>query len=398
MDRATDKKRVLFLSSQPFFQWRGSPIRVAFNVQALAELGYEVDLLTLPVGEEKAIPGVRVIRLPNPCGIKRVSIGPSFLKACFDLSMLSKGRALVKQRRYDVVHGVEDAGAVGVSVARRGRCKLIVEKHSDPASYRRGAIRNVVMAAYGRVERYAAQHADAVIGTGQGLADQVRAMKGVECPVHHIFDIPSSLVESVPAAVEQRRTELTKGKGEVLVTFVGSFAVYQGVDLLFDAMPVVIKQAPTARFLVVGGTAAEIAMRQEQLRARGVAERVTFLGKIPPDMLPVTLAASDILLSPRQAGVNTPLKVLDYMKAGRAIVATDSRANRLILDETTAVLTESMPSAFAQGICALVKDEATRKTLGAAGQKLYRETYNFKEFKKRLGDCYRQVLQGESDR
>ena len=35
-------RKVLFISPQPFFQWRGSPIRVAFNLQALADEGYEV--------------------------------------------------------------------------------------------------------------------------------------------------------------------------------------------------------------------------------------------------------------------------------------------------------------------------------------------------------------------
>jgi hypothetical protein len=30
--------RVLLIAPQPYFQWRGSPLRVRFNVQALAEL------------------------------------------------------------------------------------------------------------------------------------------------------------------------------------------------------------------------------------------------------------------------------------------------------------------------------------------------------------------------
>ena len=36
-------QKILFVSPQPFFQWRGSPIRVSFDVQALAELGFEVE-------------------------------------------------------------------------------------------------------------------------------------------------------------------------------------------------------------------------------------------------------------------------------------------------------------------------------------------------------------------
>ena len=57
--------RVLLISPQPFFQWRGSPLRVRFNAQALAELGYDVDLLVMPVGDDLALPGVTIHRAPN---------------------------------------------------------------------------------------------------------------------------------------------------------------------------------------------------------------------------------------------------------------------------------------------------------------------------------------------
>ncbi len=68
----TPMPKVLFISPQPFFEWRGSPIRVGFNIQALSELGYRVDLLTLPIGIERDVPGVKIIRVPNLLGMSRV--------------------------------------------------------------------------------------------------------------------------------------------------------------------------------------------------------------------------------------------------------------------------------------------------------------------------------------
>ena len=55
-------KRVLFIASQPFFQWRGSPIRLGFDLMSLSQLGYEVEFLTLPIGEPREIPGVKIVR------------------------------------------------------------------------------------------------------------------------------------------------------------------------------------------------------------------------------------------------------------------------------------------------------------------------------------------------
>lgn len=384
-------KRILFISSQPFFQWRGSPIRVGFDVQALAEMGFQVDLLTLPVGEDKEIPGVTIFRVANLFGSRNVPIGPSLLKAWFDLLLLRKAFGLFLRRRYDVVHCVEDTGIIGVILSAIFRRKLVFEKHSDPSSYRKGLLRNLIMRLYAMVERFTVRHADAAIGTGPGLARQMREMTD-RAPVHEIFDVPSSLTEAKPERARDIRGKLTKREDEMLITYVGSFAVYQGVDLMFNAMPVVVRKRPDARFVVVGGTQEEISERTKWLAEQGIETSVTFPGKMPPDELPDFLAASDILLSPRLAGVNTPLKLLDYMKAGRAIVATDSEANRLILDENTAVFTDAHPSAFAEGICGLLDDRNLRERMGKNSRKLFEQKYDFGEFKNRLARCYDELF------
>jgi len=384
-------KKILLLSPQPFFQWRGSPIRVGFNLLALTQLDYDVDLLTLPIGEKREIKGARIIRVANPLRIKSVPIGPSAPKLFFDFLILLKGISLCLRNRYDVIHGIEEAGMIAVLLAKLFGKKVIFEKHSDPSSYKKGALRNVIMKMYSMVERIAVRFSDAVIGTGAGLVRQVDDM-GTGTRAFHIFDIPSSLSEPASDDVKLIRKELQKQTGEILITFVGSFAVYQGVDLLFASIPHVVADFPQARFVVIGGSDAEIVERKAALSKDGVEEKVSFLGKVAPDLLPNYLAASDVLLSPRISGVNTPLKILDYMKVGRAIVATDVESNRLLVDETTAVLAAPDPVAFAKAITLLAKDERKRDTMGKAGRQLYETRYNFQQYKKRLADCYLYVL------
>ena len=144
---STPAPRVLLISPQPFFQWRGSPLRVQFNAQALSELGFAVDLLVMPVGEDKAIPGVTLHRARNILGVRNLAIGPSLPKAILDLALFAKAAALARANRYAVIHAIEDAGPIGVCLARRHRTRLIFEKHSDPASYKKGFLRNLIMAA-----------------------------------------------------------------------------------------------------------------------------------------------------------------------------------------------------------------------------------------------------------
>ena len=385
------KKRILFLCSQPFFQRRGSPIRVGFNLMALAESGYDVDLLTLPMGEDREIPGVTIIRIPNLIGCKTISIGPSIPKLIYDVIMLFTALKMIKKTRYDVIHGIEDAGAVGVLVAKRAGVPLVFEKHSDPGSYKKGGLKNLIMNAYAKVEAFTIKRSKAVIGTGPGLVRQATDISPI-VSAHHIMDIPSSLVEADQSKRDGIRAALTSSDDDVLLLYVGSFASYQGIDLLFDSIPQVVKECPQARFIIYGGSQQEIEQRRAQMAAAGAEGNVVFAGFISPDELPDTLAAMDGLLSPRVAGANTPLKLLDYLKAGQLIIASDTEANRLILNEEICLFGQADPGSYAKEICKAVKDPELRTQLAGKGRALIDDTYNYTEFKRRLAACYTEIL------
>ncbi len=383
----TAGRKVLFIASQPFFQWRGSPIRVGFDVQALAENGFHVDLLVLPFGDDRQVSGVRIIRAANPFGFKSVSIGPSFAKVCFDFLMLFKAWSLHRQNRYDFIHCVEDTGIVGVFLKVIYGTRLVFEKHSDPSSYNKGFLKNCLMTCYAAVEKSCVRNADAVIGTGPGLAKQAESYR-TRAPVYSISDIPSSLAEADNAEVERIRAGWGLEDGNVVAAYVGSFAVYQGIDLLFQSFVIAVKKNPGLRLVVVGGSDDEIKERRRWLRENGCESKVLFLGKVDPDRLPSVLSAADILVSPRISGVNTPLKVLDYLKAGSAILASDTPANRLILDEETAVFAGPDAVTFADQLCRLAADAPARERLASRGRKLIDKKYNFSLFSNSLASVY----------
>lgn len=384
-------KKILFISPQPFFQWRGSPIRVNFNILALTELGYNVDLLTLPIGENKEFENGRVIRVANPMSIQNVPIGPSLSKIFFDVLLFYKGLRLCMKNNYTIIHGVEEAGMIAVVLARLFKAKSIFEKHSDPFSYKKGFLKNSLLTLYAQVEKLTVRLCDAVIGTGKGLVGQVDKM-GYKTRAFHIFDIPSSLAEPLAEKVDQMRNKLVKEEGEILVTFVGSFALYQGVELMFATIPKVVQKNEHIRFIIIGGTDDEIAQKQAVLKQQHVDTAVTFSGKVSPDALPEYLYASDILLSPRISGVNTPLKILDYMKAAKPIMATDVPSHRLLLDEATAVFAKPVPEQLAVALNRLAGDEKKRRQMGAAGRNLYETKYNFDNYRHQLAKCYEYVV------
>ena len=385
-------KKVLFIASQPYFQWRGSPIRLGFDLLSLSQLGYQVDFLTLPIGDDRPVENVNIIRAPNLFRSKKISIGPSPLKLFFDFLIFWMAMGRIMRTRYAVVHGVEDCGMIAWFAARLGHAKMVFERHSDPNSYKKKkGLRNVIMKMYASVERFVMRHADAVIGTGPGLVKDAQSI-GRASRACLIPDIPSSLAEADSLEVAEARSLCARDERDILIGYVGSFAVYQGIDLLFNSIPLVVKKCPQARFAIIGGSQAEIAERKAQLEKEGCLGNVKFVGFVNPDKLPTYLTAFDILLSPRISGMNTPLKLLDYLKAKAPIVATDCEANRLILDEKTAVLTPLTPEGFSAGILQLCKDPELRKTLAGRGQEILNDRHNFNYFKNGLRQCYEYIL------
>ena len=387
----TMRPRLLFLTSVPFFQWRGSSIRVGFDVQALAEVGYEIDLVTLPIGETRNIPGVTVHRVANPFRVKNIPIGPSLHKLIFDVLILIKALGMAIRRPYEVVHAVEEVGAVGLLIGRLTGSRVVFEKHSDPASHKNKGLINLVLSLYRWVEAVVIRQVDVVIGTGEGLVEQAMAVAPRQ-RVHHIFDIPSSLVEADPQQVQKIDSSIRKGHDEIIALYVGSFAVYQGIDLMFESLHLALEESPQLRLVIIGGTQEQIATRKEWLHERGLRGVVRFVGFVSPDQLPGYISAADFLLSPRSSGINTPLKLLDYLKAGRAILATDNVANRRIVDERVAVLKEADARVFAGGMVELAKNAQYRHRLGAEGRKLVDKIYNFAQFKRLLKACYDKLL------
>lgn len=378
------------ISPQPFFQLRGSPIRVNYNIQVIARLGYKVDLLTLPVGEDIETDGVNLIRISNPLRIKHIKIGPSISKLFFDFFLLIKALKLVRTKNYHAIHGIEDGGVIAAILKWKYGMRCIYEKHSDLDSHKNGLVTSLLLLAFKSVEKWTILRADAVICTGKGLVAQVKMIK--ENGVFNIVDIPASLYQPARNEVINKRQLLNLKSDEVLVTFVGSFAVYQGIDLLMKSAVEVLQKTSNVKFLIIGGMPAEIEKWKQYFKNLALDKWINFIGIINPEEVQIFLLASDILLSARLNGVNSPLKLIDYLKSGKPIVATDTSANRCILNNSNAVFAKPETEYFSSAIISLADDKQKRQEFGRRNRELYEEKYSPDCFTCALENCYEQVL------
>jgi glycosyltransferase involved in cell wall biosynthesis len=88
-------------------------------------------------------------------------------------------------------------------------------------------------------------------------------------------------------------------------------------------------------------------------------------------------------VSPRSRGTNTPLKIYQYLRSGKPIVATRLLTHTQVLDDDTAVLTDASTQAYADGILAALNDPARSAAIGAAAQRLAATKYSYDAYLER---------------
>jgi glycosyltransferase involved in cell wall biosynthesis len=382
--------KILFLAPQPFFEVRGTPLAVLAMVRTLTGLGHRVDLLTYPQGEAVDVPGLRHHRsLPLPVG--RVKAGPSLAKLALDVPFVAEAAWRLFRGRYDVVHAVEEAAHLIAPFARRFRVPLVVDIDSsipDQLQESGFARRGPLLWAARRLEARALAEATAVVTVCTSLTEGVKA----RVPTARVFQVedPPLLDDFTPPpahAVATFRASLGLDARPV-VLYSGNFEPYQGVELLVAAAA----RLPSAQFLFMGGAPEQVeAMRRQAVTGGGAC---VFAGRRPPAELPLFLAASDLLCSPRVKGANTPFKVYTYLASGKPLVATRIVTHTQLLDDKTSWLVEPTAEGLAAGIATALSKPFESELRARRGRTLVENEYSAARYAAKVAAAYKAVAAG----
>ena len=379
------------LAPEPFFEPRGTPFSEYHRIKALGELGYRIDLVTYPIGQDVDLPNLRVYRCAKPPFVHRVAVGPSFAKIVLDLSLVVTAVRLARSQRYAAIHSHEEAGALGVWLARRLGIPHLYDMHSSLPqqltnfSYSRSRL---IERVFERAERAMISGSRVVITICQELQDEVVA-RGAGDRAILIENVMGGDVDAAGPSVPVR-AQWGISVTTPLVLYTGTFEAYQGLELLYGAAAHLKTTHEAARVLVVGGAPDQV--EAARLGAERDALPLIFAGRRPAHEIPSFVAACDILVSPRIAGTNTPLKIYSYLRSGRPIVATDLRTHTQVLEPGTAVLVSPEPAAFAEAIGRLIDDPAERARVAAAAAALAARKYSRASYIERTREAYARLL------
>lgn len=363
--------RLIYVANNRLPSEKANGLQIAHMCEALAENGCAVTLVTPRRRPARALrkapdiwtyygvePSFEFKRLPCLDLIERVA--PRWQMAPFLLQTLTFLLSVwwwLLRRRADILY-TRDEYAGALLAASRPRTRLIYEPHQVRQSWLGR-----------RIQAWVARRAALVVPITAHLGATMRDLGATRVLVAH-DGIRQARFDAVPDQ-EQARAKLGWPADAFVVGWVGRLTMLgldKGVGLLVDAL----SRLDGVTLALVGGPDEMVAALRERWRAANQPdERFLAAGQVPPGEVPLYLSACDVCAMPHPwteqfAYYTSPIKLFEYMAAGRAVVASDLPAFAEVLthEDTALLVRPGDADALAQAIERLRVDSVLRASLG----------------------------------
>jgi glycosyltransferase involved in cell wall biosynthesis len=180
---------------------------------------------------------------------------------------------------------------------------------------------------------------------------------------------------------------------------VGWFRPWHDLERLVAAVASPAWRQARIHLVLVGDGPALPGLRQQQAASPDLSARLVLCGAVPRQEIEPALAAFDVAVQPAVTPYACPMKILEYMAAGRAIVAPGSaNVRELLTDGETALLCpgDENPAAedLGSAVLTLVRDPHLRMRLGAAARaRLHERGWLWEENARRVEELVLQIRQ-----
>ncbi|MCX8101184.1 MAG: glycosyltransferase family 4 protein [Geminicoccaceae bacterium] len=340
----------------------GQLVHVDELVAALRRRGHDVTVLAPPLYEERpfgAAGGIvdRLKRLLPAALYELLELGYGLLAALRLLLAVRRVRPDLVYERYSL-H--TPAGAL----ARFATGVPYLLEVNAPLAEERARFDGLALPRLARaVERRIWRAADRVLVVTAVLAERVRAA-GIAS--ERIVVTPNGVdLDRLEAAADRERARRALGIGcELVLGFVGFVKPWHGLDPVLDWLA---RPERSNALLLVAGEGPHAPVLRRRAAELGIEARVRFLGVVPRERVPDVVRSFDIALQPAVVDYASPLKLVEYMALGRAILAPDRPNIREILTHGRNAWLVA-PEGLLAGLDRLADDPALRARLGAAAR------------------------------
>jgi len=248
------------------------------------------------------------------------------------------------------------------------------------------------------------KHAKKIVVVTQGIKNGIKRLYNI--PDEKIVVIPNGANTDLfkPMDHKEARKELNFDRDANYICFVGNLAPWQGVEYLIRSAPLILKEHPKTKFLIVG----DGQMKEELINLAekiGVSDKFIFTGAVPYEEVPNYINASDVCVAPfikeRNMRIGlSPLKIYEYMSCGKPVVSSRIPNLEFIEQNHAGLLVEpENPKELAKAIIKLLKDEKLRRELGENGRKYVTKNHSWEAVARKVAEvCKSVVVEHENKR
>ena len=361
----------------------GAQENTVLTCQGLSERGHRVTLITGPeTGPEGSLwdqttgAGYEVIRLES----MRRSAHP-----LRDWQTRQELRRLFQRIKPDVVHTHSSkAGILGRSAAAAAAVPVVLHTIHGMSFNRTQRAPSRLL--YRWLERRAARVTTAFITVADTLIDEsVAAGLGLR---ERFVTIRSGMETDRFAPNDALRRKARSAwhamDDEVVVGTIARLFDHKGYEQIMDAMPAALVHNRKLRFVWIGG-GANRARYESRLSAMGVADRVVFVGLLPPDEVAAQINGFDICLHASQWEGLPRALVQGLLTEVPAISFDNDGAPEVVIPEETGLLVPfGDTKRLADAIVRLAGDAELRCRMGKRGRILFLEEYDWRNMVDRI--------------
>lgn len=395
---ATRPFRILMIAPTSFFSDYGGHIRILEETRTLQAEGHQVTIVTYYKGSD--LPGLDIRRTARLPWRTDYEVGSSRHKLVFDVYLAVQSLIEGIRLRPDVIHGHMHEGAlIGGMLAWLLRVPLVFDFQGSLTAEMvdhnflnpNGRLYTWVH----RLERFITTRLPHAILTSSVrarrlLQDEFAVSAEKICPLPDCADPVRFDPGKVALPVKERlRRQLGIPPDRCIVAYLGLLTDYQGIPHLIEAAARLKQANSPVHFLVMGYPNVESykVMAQRQ----GVADVMTFTGRIEYRHAPVYLSLGDIAVAPKISATEGSGKLLNYMAMAQPVVAYDTPVHREYLSNLGVYAPAGNVTAFAEAITTLVEDPGQRAFLGKRLRQRAIEAYSWQRTVVQIIDLYKDL-------
>ena len=184
------------------------------------------------------------------------------------------------------------------------------------------------------------------------------------------------------------------------ILYIGTFADWQGLEILIDAMPQVLAQRPVKLRIVGRGRGRQRKVLAKQIRKLGLDQHISVESAVPHHQVSALIASADVCVAPLALNDRNvtqgccPIKVIECMAAGRPLVAANLPVVRELAREDIDALFFAPNDAddLASKLLMVLNDRALAERLSTSASRRACAELTWHEAQKKLLTVYERLL------